>query len=106
MPSGALRSRATERRLRVRTSPNFDFEWDFDFDTCSSSVLPALINNPIRPCGSKFTADNVYVDVHRGNVIAGLGYARLNAPALSRRIGREYEPSCDPDEADCPGNDK
>ncbi|MDP9052239.1 MAG: LPS assembly protein LptD [Acidobacteriota bacterium] len=70
-------------RLRIRTSDSTDFEWDFDFDTCSSSVLPALISNPVRPCGSKFTANNFYLDVHRGNIVSGLSYARLNAPARS-----------------------
>jgi LPS-assembly protein len=70
-------------RLRIRTSDSTDFEWDFDFDTCSSSVLPALISNPVRPCGSKFTANNFYVDVHRGNIVSGLSYARLDAPARS-----------------------
>jgi LPS-assembly protein len=70
-------------RLRIRTSNVTDFEWDFDFDTCSSSSSPALIANPVRPCGSKFTANNFYLDVHRGNVVSGLSYARLNAPARS-----------------------
>ena len=55
-------------RLRVRASERFDFEWDFDYDTGAK----------------KFTADNFFVDVHRGITFAGLSYARLNAP------GRAY----------------
>jgi LPS-assembly protein len=54
-------------RLRVRTSEKMDFEWDFDYDTGAK----------------KFTADNVYVDVHQGNMFAGVSYARLNAPGRS-----------------------
>jgi LPS-assembly protein len=51
-------------RMRVRTSANLDVEWDFDLDTGAK----------------KFTANNVLMDVHQGNVFGGLGYARLNAP--------------------------
>ena len=55
-------------RLRVRTSEKTDVEWDFDYDTGAK----------------KFTANNIYADVHQGNVFAGVSYARLNAP------GRAY----------------
>jgi LPS-assembly protein len=51
-------------RLRVRTSEHMDLEWDFDLDTGAK----------------KFTANNVLLDVHEGNVFGGLSYARLNAP--------------------------
>lgn len=68
-------------RLRVRTSEKTDVEWDFDYDTCSSSV--AGLTNRTLPCRSKFTANNVYADVHQGNVFSGISYARLNAPARS-----------------------
>ena len=62
-------------RLRVRTSEKTDFEWDFDYD----------------PIAGKFTANNVYGDVHWGDPTdqsrkyfsAGFGFARLNAPARS-----------------------
>jgi LPS-assembly protein len=54
-------------RLHVRTTEKTDFEWDFDYD----------------PVASKFTANNVYVDVHQGNLFAGTSIARLNAPARS-----------------------
>jgi LPS-assembly protein len=54
-------------RLRVRTSERTDVEWDFDYDTGAK----------------KFTADNVYVDVHQNNLFAGVSYARLNAPGRS-----------------------
>jgi LPS-assembly protein len=32
---------------------------------------------------SKFTANNIYVDVHQGRIFAGAGYAGLDAPARS-----------------------
>ena len=51
-------------RLRVRTSAHLDAEWDFDFDTGAK----------------KFTSNNLYLDVHQGNLFGGLSYARLNAP--------------------------
>jgi LPS-assembly protein len=41
-----------------------DVEWDFDLDTGAK----------------KFTSNNVLLDVHQGNIFAGLSYARLNAP--------------------------
>ena len=69
-------------RLRVRTSDKTDVEWDFDFDTCSSSSSAAVIATA-RPCSSKFTANNIYVEVHQGNISSGISYARLNAPARS-----------------------
>ena len=69
-------------RLRVRTSEKTDVEWDFDFDPCSSSTSTAPSSVP-RPCGSRFTANNVYVEVHQGNISSGISYARLNAPARS-----------------------
>ena len=55
-------------RMRVRASDRVDFEWDVDYDTGAK----------------KFTANNVFIDVHRGIAFAGLSYARLNAP------GRAY----------------
>jgi LPS-assembly protein len=48
----------------VRTSEHLDVEWDFDLDTGAK----------------KFTSNNVFLDVHEGNVFGGLSYARLNAP--------------------------
>jgi LPS-assembly protein len=54
-------------RLRVRTSEKTDVEWDFDFDTGAK----------------KFTANNIYADVHQGDFVAGVSYARLNAPGRS-----------------------
>jgi LPS-assembly protein len=51
-------------RLRIRTSDNTDLEWDFDLDTGAK----------------KFTSNNVFADVHKGNAFAALSYARLNAP--------------------------
>lgn len=51
-------------RLRVRSSAHTDFEWDFDYDTGAS----------------KFTGNNVYVDVHQGNAFTAVSYARLDAP--------------------------
>jgi LPS-assembly protein len=51
-------------RLRVRTSEHMDVEWDFDLDTGAK----------------KFTSFNVMLDVHHGNWISGLSYAKLNAP--------------------------
>jgi LPS-assembly protein len=51
-------------RLRIQPTDNLDMEWDFDFDTGAK----------------KFTADNVLVDFHEGNIFTGFSYARLNAP--------------------------
>ena len=59
-------------RLRVRTSEKTDVEWDFDYDTGAK----------------KFTANNIYADVHQGDLVAGVSYARLNAP------GRSYVGGC------------
>jgi LPS-assembly protein len=58
-------------RLRVRTSEKTDVEWDFDYDTGAK----------------KFTANNIYADVHEGDVVAGVSYARLNAPGRSYVAG-------------------
>ncbi len=62
-------------RLRLRTSDKLDVEWDFDYDFVAG----------------KYTSNNFYADAHWGDpadnskryVFAGLGYARLNAPARS-----------------------
>ena len=54
-------------RLRVRGSAAVDLEWDFDLDIGAK----------------KLTANNLLIDVHRGNSFAGLSYARLNAPGRS-----------------------
>jgi LPS-assembly protein len=51
-------------RLRVRPSDNVDVEWDFDYDTGAS----------------KFTTNNLFVDVRKGDVFGGFSLARLNAP--------------------------
>jgi hypothetical protein len=56
-------------------SDKMDFEWNVDLDTGAKKV----------------TSNNVLVNVHEGNWLAGLSYARLNAP------GRAYSdgiPSC------------
>jgi LPS-assembly protein len=70
-------------RLRVRPADKVDLEWDFDYDTCSASSSPVHPSNAPLKCESKFTSNNVYIDVHQGNIVAGLSYARLNAPARS-----------------------
>jgi LPS-assembly protein len=54
-------------RLRVRTSEKTDVEWDVDYDTGAK----------------KFTANNIYADVHQKDFFAGVSYARLNAPGRS-----------------------
>ena len=69
-------------RLRVRTSEKTDVEWDFDYDLCAAFSTTTLSPTP-KPCSNRFTADNVYVDVHQGSIFAGAGYAGLNAPARS-----------------------
>jgi LPS-assembly protein len=58
-------------RLRVRTSEKTDVEWDFDYDTGAK----------------RFTANNIYADVHQGDFFAGVSYARLNAPGRSYVAG-------------------
>jgi LPS-assembly protein len=67
-------------RLRVRTSEKTDVEWDFDYDTCSAASSATATSSG---CQTKFTANNLYVDVHQNNIFAGLSVARLNAPARS-----------------------
>jgi LPS-assembly protein len=69
-------------RLRIRTSEKTDVEWDFDYDACSASGLTAP-TQAVKPCEKKFTANNIYVDVHQGSLFGGISYARLNAPARS-----------------------
>lgn len=51
-------------RLRLRTSAHTDVEWDFDLDTGAK----------------KFTASNVYLDLHEGNAFGAVSYSRLDAP--------------------------
>lgn len=51
-------------RMRFRSSGHTDLEWDFDYDTGAS----------------KFTSQNVLLDVHESNWFGGFSYARLNAP--------------------------
>lgn len=58
-------------RLRVRASEKVDVEWDFDLDTGAK----------------KFTANNIFVDVHEGPIFSGLSYARLNAPGRAYNEG-------------------
>ena len=69
-------------RMRVRTSEHTDLEWDFDFDPCA---VPSSLGTgpPARGCDARFTSNNVYVDVHKGNLFSGIGYARLFAPGRS-----------------------
>ncbi|HKO17636.1 MAG TPA: LPS assembly protein LptD [Acidobacteriaceae bacterium] len=69
-------------RLRVRTSEHTDLEWDFDYDYCA---VPSSLRTgpPSRGCDSRFTSNNLYMDVHRGNLFTGIGYARLFAPGRS-----------------------
>ena len=69
-------------RMRIRTSEHTDLEWDFDYDYCA---VPSSLGTgpPAHGCDSRFTANNVYVDAHQGNVFAGVGYARLFAPGRS-----------------------
>jgi LPS-assembly protein len=69
-------------RLRVRTSEKADIEWDFDYDPCSAPTSAAGAPSS-GACVSKFTANNIYVDVHQGRIFAGAGYAGLDAPARS-----------------------
>ena len=66
-------------RLRVRPSEKLDVEWDFDYDTCAATSH----GNTVSLCTQKFTANNLYVDVHQGNIFAGTSIGRLNAPARS-----------------------
>jgi len=68
-------------RMRVRTSEKTDVEWDFDYDTCSAPSAASV------GCTRKFTANNLYVDVHGGNVSAGTIIGRLNSPARSYNGG-------------------
>jgi LPS-assembly protein len=72
-------------RLRVRTSEKMDVEWDFDYDTCSAS---ASISSASNGCIRKFTANNLYVDVHQGDISAGAIVGRLNAPGRSYVEGK------------------
>jgi LPS-assembly protein len=58
-------------RLRVRASEKVDVEWDFDLDTGAK----------------KFTANNIFVDVHEGPIFSALSYARLNAPGRAYNEG-------------------
>jgi LPS-assembly protein len=58
-------------RLLVRPSEKTDVEWDFDYDAGAK----------------KFTANNIYLDVHEGSAFAGASYARLNAPGRSYSDG-------------------
>ncbi|SEG24684.1 LPS-assembly protein [Bryocella elongata] len=51
-------------RMRFRTSGHTDIEYDFDYDTGAS----------------KFTSQNILLDVHESNLFGGVSYARLNAP--------------------------
>ena len=69
-------------RLRVRTSEKIDVEWDFDYDTCSASSASSAVT-AATGCNRKFTANNLYVDVHEGDISAGTIIGRLNAPARS-----------------------
>jgi LPS-assembly protein len=74
-------------RLRVRTSEKADIEWDFDFDLCSAPV--SAVSAAAQPCHQKFTANNVYLDLHQSDtghtrpLFGGISYARLDAPARS-----------------------
>jgi LPS-assembly protein len=73
-------------RLRIRTSEKADIEWDFDYDPCAA--LPSVGGvTPSSACVNRFTANNIYVDVHQGSLFAGAGYAGLNAPARSYEGG-------------------
>jgi LPS-assembly protein len=69
-------------RLRVRTSDHTDIEWDFDYDYCA---VPRSLGAgpPAHGCDSRFSANNLYIDVHQGNLFSGIGYARLFAPGRS-----------------------
>jgi len=58
-------------RLLIRTSEKTDVEWDFDYDAGAK----------------KFTANNIYMDVHEGPAFAGFSYARLTAPGRSYSDG-------------------
>jgi LPS-assembly protein len=51
-------------RLRIRPSDKVDVEWDFDYDTGAT----------------KFTTNNLFVDVRQNDFFAGFSLARLNAP--------------------------
>jgi len=58
-------------RLLIRPSEKTDLEWDFDYDAGAK----------------KFTANNIYLDVHEGSTFVGVSYARLNAPGRSYSDG-------------------
>ena len=69
-------------RLRMRTSEHTDLEWDFDYDYCA---VPRSLGTslPAGGCDARFTSNNVYLDIHQGNLFSGIGYARLFAPGRS-----------------------
>jgi LPS-assembly protein len=69
-------------RLRVRPSEKVDVEWDFDYDTCSASSASSTFT-AASSCNQKFTANNLYVDVHEREIFTGASIGRLNAPARS-----------------------
>jgi LPS-assembly protein len=73
-------------RLRIRTSEKADIEWDFDYDPCATLPSVGGVAPPSR-CVNRFTANNIYVDVHQGSIFAGAGYAGLDAPARSYEGG-------------------
>ena len=76
-------------RLRVRASEKMDVEWDFDYDTCAIPVSQSTTAAPANTCDSRFTSNNVYVDLHQDEQIhsrplfGGISYARLYAPGRS-----------------------
>jgi LPS-assembly protein len=51
-------------RMRLRSSGHTDIEYDFDYDTGAS----------------RFTSQNLFLDVHESKWFGGASYARLNAP--------------------------
>ena len=51
-------------RMRFRTSSHTDVEWNFDLDAGAS----------------KFTSNNIFLDVREGPFFGGVSYAGLNAP--------------------------
>jgi len=61
-------------RMRARPSEKLDLEWDFDYDTLQR----------------KFTTNNIFADVHQGNVFGGFSFAGLHAPG---RFETNGEPS-------------
>ncbi|HVJ08665.1 MAG TPA: LPS assembly protein LptD [Acidisarcina sp.] len=63
-------------RLRARTTEHTDLEWDLDYDTRAGRV----------------ESSNIFADYRSGNLVAGVGHARLNAPEQANVIPGKATP--------------